>query len=357
MKIPKTRREREIWQVCDQLVTEGALGHKVTGDAIRERLLEEGYSKGSPNEIYKYRKSWREARGVLDEDFSQNESQQLVLNDPLSRAVEAVRNEIRLEAEREIQQIKDDTIEQINKVQKALSEREQELKATLDKNQELSSENFELKSTNSTLQNELQDKKQQNLSLEQQLKFLEETRRMQEQQASQLLSELKVNHTQTLDNNNNNLLATEARYQKELHEYKELLETQRHKHIVELDNLKVDKTNLDIKLGQTEDKFARINKSFQEAQFIIRNLEAELENLKCEMKNQQTANKEQEIKLVATEVELKQIMQQYETQQGTQKELQISLQNKIQLVGQLEERTRQLQEIISEKARIAEPEI
>jgi len=357
MKKPKTRREWEIWQACDQLVAEGTLGYKVTGDAIREHLLEQGLSKGSPNEIYKYRKSWREARGVLDEDFSQNEPQQLILNDPLSRAVEAVRHEIRLEAEREIQQIKDDTTEQINKAQKALLERELELKTTLDKHQELVSENFRLKSTNSTLQNELQDKKQQNLSLEQQLTFLEAARNTQERQASQLLSELKSSHAQTFENLNNNLLTLEARYQKEVHEYKELLESQRHKYIVELDNLKIDKMNLDVKLGQTEDKFIGLNKNFQESQFVIKNFEVELENLKLEMKNQQTANKAQEIKLVATEVELKQIVQQHETQQGIQKELQISFQNKIQFIGQLEERNRQLQEIISEKARITEPDI
>jgi hypothetical protein len=97
MKVPKTRRENEIWIVCDELVAEGIQGIKVTGDAIRERLLELGFSKGSPNKIYKYRKNWREGRGIEEEDFILDVKDPGALNDPLTRAVEAVRAEIRFE--------------------------------------------------------------------------------------------------------------------------------------------------------------------------------------------------------------------------------------------------------------------
>jgi CDP-diacylglycerol pyrophosphatase len=145
MMTPKTRREREIWQVCDELVAKGMLGNKVTGEAIRDQLLEHGYTKGSPNEIYKYRKNWREARGILAEDYSLPPQGQIVLSDPIARAVESVRTEIRNEAHIEIEEIRRNTQEQVNFFQTKICEIEQELKAELEKNQKLTLELSEYK--------------------------------------------------------------------------------------------------------------------------------------------------------------------------------------------------------------------
>ena len=65
---PKTRREMEIWSACDGLWAQSGILSAITGDAIREEVLRLGYKKGSPNEIYRYRKTWIDARQVAQLD-------------------------------------------------------------------------------------------------------------------------------------------------------------------------------------------------------------------------------------------------------------------------------------------------
>lgn len=59
MDISRTRRETEVWQACDDLHARAIPFYKMTIDAITERLLELGCKKGSPNQIYQYRNSWK----------------------------------------------------------------------------------------------------------------------------------------------------------------------------------------------------------------------------------------------------------------------------------------------------------
>ena len=64
MEMAIRRREQEVWQACDDLwALFGDFG-SLTGDAIRDRLVALGKSRGSPNEIYRYRKTWELSRKV-----------------------------------------------------------------------------------------------------------------------------------------------------------------------------------------------------------------------------------------------------------------------------------------------------
>lgn len=63
MRSPRTRREKEIWEACDVIYTELQEANKITGDLIFSQLVRLGYKKGSPNEVYRYRKTWREEHG------------------------------------------------------------------------------------------------------------------------------------------------------------------------------------------------------------------------------------------------------------------------------------------------------
>ena len=104
MSSPKTRRESEIWQACDTLYLELGEGKAtdITGDKIVTKLLELGYKKGSPNEIYRYRKSWFATRGI-EKSLPYQET---FLSDPLNRAIQLVKEEIEREARAEIAELK-----------------------------------------------------------------------------------------------------------------------------------------------------------------------------------------------------------------------------------------------------------
>lgn len=97
------RREQEVWQACDDLWAIHGNISGLTGDAIRERLVLLGKSRGSPNEIYKYRKTWEEIRAI---NKSQENSSDL--SDPISRAVKLVHEQLQSEANEQLQKIKEE---------------------------------------------------------------------------------------------------------------------------------------------------------------------------------------------------------------------------------------------------------
>jgi chromosome segregation ATPase len=97
------RREQEVWQACDDLWAIHGNISGLTGDAIRERLILLGKSRGSPNEIYKYRKTWEEIRGI--NKAQENSSD---LSDPISRAVKLVHEQLQSEANEQLQKIKEE---------------------------------------------------------------------------------------------------------------------------------------------------------------------------------------------------------------------------------------------------------
>lgn len=105
MEAPKTRRENEIWQACDDLWALHASTGKLTGDAIRDKLLTLGYKKGSPNEVYKFRRTWKLSRGVA---ANPDETQDTMQNDPISRAVSMVYEQIHANAQSELDTLRAD---------------------------------------------------------------------------------------------------------------------------------------------------------------------------------------------------------------------------------------------------------
>jgi hypothetical protein len=77
--MPLTRRAQEYFEVLDQLRKDGYLTHeewvvasndevkqhqRMTNTVIEDALAKCGYSRGSPNELKKYRMQWMDARGI-----------------------------------------------------------------------------------------------------------------------------------------------------------------------------------------------------------------------------------------------------------------------------------------------------
>ena len=128
MNPPKTRRENEVWQACDDLWAVNNSTEALKGDRIRDQLVQLGYKKGSPNEIYKYRSSWKESRGISEKNLAQSAQ----VADPISRAVSLVYEQIQQETQQKITAIQCDSTAQVEK----LVQENQELSSSLEKLQE-----------------------------------------------------------------------------------------------------------------------------------------------------------------------------------------------------------------------------
>lgn len=105
MEMATRRREQEVWQACDDLWALHGDFKNLTGDAIRERLLSLGKSRGSPNEIYKYRKSWSTSRGVL---YIETKTINGDDDDPITRAVRLVHEKLQADTHEQINSLKEE---------------------------------------------------------------------------------------------------------------------------------------------------------------------------------------------------------------------------------------------------------
>ncbi len=151
MNTARTRRENEVWQACDDLWALNANHDALKGDEIRTQLIKLGYKKGSPNEIYKYRQTWKESRGISEMAVVEAGQQ----SDPISRAVSLVYEQIQLEAAQKITAIQTDSESQVQ----ILKEQNQELilacETTLQKHEALSEDHEGLNIAHETLREAL----------------------------------------------------------------------------------------------------------------------------------------------------------------------------------------------------------
>ncbi len=127
MEIATRRREQEVWQACDDLwALHGGL-NELTGDAIRDRLLHLGKSRGSPNELYKYRKTWIKSRGVASNPAAVADNE----FDPISRAVKLVHEQLKTEASEELLHLERDFLEKIGHKNEELAKAQRALDAVM----------------------------------------------------------------------------------------------------------------------------------------------------------------------------------------------------------------------------------
>jgi chromosome segregation ATPase len=136
MEIATRRREQEVWQACDDLFALQGDLKLLTGDAIRERLLALGKSKGSPNEIYKYRKSWSQSRGINSAATKGFEEDA----DPITRAVRLVHEKLQAEAEEQIAALKQECLVQLNIKEQEIERQKSDIAAVFIELEKASSE-------------------------------------------------------------------------------------------------------------------------------------------------------------------------------------------------------------------------
>ncbi len=147
MDTPKTRRENEVWQACDDLWALNASLEALKGDHIREQLVKLGFKKGSPNEIYKYRQTWRESRGISEKALVEAGQQ----TDPISRAVSLVYEQMQQETLQKINAVESNSQAQIETLKSQNQELVMTCEASLQKFETLEAEHEALKTAHETL--------------------------------------------------------------------------------------------------------------------------------------------------------------------------------------------------------------
>lgn len=271
MEVALRRREQEVWQACDDLwAVHGDVKH-LTGDAIRERLLVLGKSRGSPNEIYKYRKSWSSSRRI-DNNIGQEHFED---TDPISRAVRMVHEKLLGEADEKIEILQ-------NNFETQIREKEQELEK---KHADLSQVILELGYANTQNAKTLDELKE----LEQLLVAETEVRKALERE----LTHVKTSHEKILEE-------LKAAHKNMCEHLAQIYQTQEKDRLEHISRLQAEKKELGFEFSE---KLTEIKTQNYGQTLIIKNLQADLkaQATLLEEKAQWTQSQESKQKIMLEE--------------------------------------------------------
>ena len=100
MNIPKTRKEREVWQALQSLQADGLRLEDMIGEVIGDRLLQLGYNRGSSTDIYRYKRTFIAA--FQSPDKLESVPSTAILSDPITQAAAALKAKITQESQLEL---------------------------------------------------------------------------------------------------------------------------------------------------------------------------------------------------------------------------------------------------------------
>jgi len=240
------RREQEVWQACDELWSVCGELKNLTGEAIRSRLELLGKSRGSPNEIYRYRKTWVESRHI--EQVSLNAS-----DDPISRAARIVHEQIRAEADARIAQSLAEFSNKEILLKNALEAAKENSKNLLEEFTALQEILKKSESLKSQAEIQLKESKTKCGQLEHELSKSAMQAEIMTKNHEKLLTELKQSHINELNSINNGF----DHFKKQTKERISELEARERKlgqeFSCDLNDLKLKNFNLEIVLTQKEE--------------------------------------------------------------------------------------------------------
>ena len=274
MKNKQGRREGEVWDACDELFGEN---RKLTLDQIQSKLETLGLDRGSPNYIYKYRKTWSDSKGITQEELKslhhvmERETQRKSTNE--EGIPKALLKSFSLYL-REINQQSHDHY------QPKINDLEAILKSEKEKNNQLENDCLSLKEKVAFLEqgldeireskrqtdNELIQLHQNNSTLKHQLQAKEDFIQMLEQKNVAQINELKANAKARIEQLENSLQETNIQHKIEKEVLLNHQERERHKTMLEMDDLKVARHKVEQELSISLEKQQHLKQENQ--QFI-----------------------------------------------------------------------------------------
>lgn len=229
MEFTTRRREQEVWQACDDLWALHGDLKNLTGDAIRERLVTLGKSRGSPNEIYRYRKSWGCSRGIGNEGMSLSNADS---DDPITRAVRLVHEKLQAETAEQMEKFKEEFQKRLVEKDVQLAKLKEDLDLTLEEFSKMSRENLNLN----------KELKERTAQLEAEIAVRQAIER-------ELMAE-KKEHAQALKVQTLILTETKEAHQSLVNELKAINETAHAAHKLRLEHLEKEKRDLAHQLSE-----------------------------------------------------------------------------------------------------------
>jgi hypothetical protein len=294
MEMATRRREQEVWQVLDDLWAMHGDAKNLTGEAIRERLVFLGKSRGSPNEIYKYKKTWVKSRGVVTES---NYAQEPMVSDPISRAVHLVHEKLQEETLEQIKELKDQYEQQAAQKDEQIDIIKQSLNKVVLEFGELECDLKRVQHEKLEVQEQLFAEVELRKAGERELALIK-TRYEQELKAHEvLIREIKVIHEQHLAS-----LTAEKQHDKQLAEQQieALIDDKKqlgHQFSEQLNELKMELYNKDIVTKNLSNKVAEFSSQVEGLLARIQSQQQILDALQQEKINMVMALKEEAFRL------------------------------------------------------------
>ena len=259
------RREYEIWQACDALCIEGFSPHEITGERLKNKLYDLGFPKGSNTELYKYRRTWLDKNGFLDNDPASTIS----LSDPLTHAVSLLREQIRKELEAEFAIYKQAVTEEAKAAKEQLQDCQIEREQLITELQDLQVEYKQLDDNYSQTTEKLSVLKERFTVVEAENHYLQQQLEQQKVSMEQALTAQQQGFKATIQNLEKQLAKVEEQRQQNNDEWKQRLEQQRHDKMVEIDSLK---TTIQKQQQQLQQTATQLNKVGLENTQLYKNL-------------------------------------------------------------------------------------
>lgn len=285
MSTPRTRREREIWEACDTLLTDLGEVKAVTGDKIMHQLLDLGYKKGCANEIYKYRRSWWELRGISEAEAKgivKTTASVQSFSDPIKRAVSIVQEELQMEANRQIESLTQSYQEEVSRLKEQHDSITKTVSTLKEKNHQLQSVNDNLTTAIHKKTSELDEVKRSLDLLQTTLKEKENVIVELNQQTQRHITEIKEQSQERLNEKDHYIADLKSNFNETLNHIKSTMEANRHDHILEKDKLKTELDKLKHQSAQKDAQLQTMQEDNERSDERYKTLEHELLKLKAD---------------------------------------------------------------------------
>jgi DNA repair exonuclease SbcCD ATPase subunit len=294
IKQPKTRREREVWDACNEvwheLNLQGESIVEMTGELLRNKLVELGYKRGNQSQLYDFRNSWLMANNL--DEWVEPPDQKDLLTERVTQIVSYVMKELTSESDKKILEIEEKTKVQVETIQASYQQLEQQLLVAQEKNAELSKKIDGLcdqlareQEASKNLALDLMKEHTKREGMEGQMKETE----IHHQNS---LKESEKRHDQKVQSLNQQIEKLNHLHDKELDELKNQNENYRHKALMEIEQLKSDRQKLDHELSDVIKNQNILKSENQQYTKKIVRLETELDLVKKDYQELSKSNLE-----------------------------------------------------------------
>jgi len=327
MKNKLGRREGEVWDACDELLGEEK---KITLDTIQDKLEELGFDRGSPNYIYKYRKTWLDHKGMTMDELKalafeherealRRESNQDELPKPLLKRFELFVREIKEGLKREYSEKLDSLSHENDSLKSAIKSLDVEKQAIELGREKLDAQVQQLESEAHGLADTAEQLKQENALLERDVisggNLLAEVKDNYERQLEQAYEQ----HQAGILKHEALLSESRANHNKEREQWAASQESMREQHMLQVDALKTENMKLSQQLDKITIESRRVSQRLDEAvqlqsrqQTQIKHMSDELTECKQEIHSHEINQASKEAQIAGLETQLKEIKIAYE---------------------------------------------